>query len=200
MIKIYYYNKIIFISEIRLNSDNVTKILFSDEKSLKNKIKTFLDISQTSNINIYGSNPLVVIDYLKSELNFIQAAGGIVKNNANKIIFIYKRDTWDLPKGKIDSGETPETAAVREVSEECGLSLKEIIEVERLSSTFHIYLEDNMPILKETIWFKMKYFGNSAEITAQKEEGISEVKWVGEEELDEILSSTYRSVIEIMRD
>ncbi len=35
----------------------------------------------------------------------IKTAGGIVIKN-EKILFIYKNGKWDLPKGKIDKGET----------------------------------------------------------------------------------------------
>ena len=35
------------------------------------------------------------------------------KNNLNETLFIYRRKKWDLPKGKIDKGETIDQTALR---------------------------------------------------------------------------------------
>ena len=53
----------------------------------------------------------------------IEAAGGVVFNEKNEILMIYRLKTWDLPKGKIEKGETPADAAFREVCEETNNSL-----------------------------------------------------------------------------
>lgn len=37
----------------------------------------------------------------------------------------HQGDTWGIPGGKLDEGETPRSAAIREVFEEVGISLKE---------------------------------------------------------------------------
>jgi 8-oxo-dGTP pyrophosphatase MutT (NUDIX family) len=51
----------------------------------------------------------------------IKAGGGIVVNEQNEVLLIYRRGKWDLPKGKLDDGETIEECALREVKEETGL-------------------------------------------------------------------------------
>jgi 8-oxo-dGTP diphosphatase len=52
------------------------------------------------------------------------AAGGIVLRRDQPpriaVVRLRKRDEWVLPKGKLDDGETPRTAARREVLEETG--------------------------------------------------------------------------------
>lgn len=54
------------------------------------------------------------------------SAGGVVIDAAGCVVLIREADRrgrarWTLPKGRIDPGETPEAAAVREVYEESGL-------------------------------------------------------------------------------
>ena len=57
----------------------------------------------------------------------IEAAGGIIISEKGELLMIFRRGKWDLPKGKIDQGETPPQAAIREVKEETGLSMVELI-------------------------------------------------------------------------
>ena len=57
----------------------------------------------------------------KNDYREIEAAGGIVNNEKGEYLFISRNGKWDLPKGKIESGETPEEAATREVNEECSI-------------------------------------------------------------------------------
>ena len=48
-------------------------------------------------------------------------AGGLVLNQYNEVLFIFRKNLWDLPKGKIEYYETLEKAALREVVEETGV-------------------------------------------------------------------------------
>ena len=51
----------------------------------------------------------------------ILAAGGLVTNAQGEILWIFRRGFWDLPKGKLDDGETIQSCAIREVEEETGI-------------------------------------------------------------------------------
>ena len=51
---------------------------------------------------------------------FIQAGGGLVENEKGEILFMFRKGKWDLPKGKLDPGESYESCALREVQEETG--------------------------------------------------------------------------------
>ncbi len=125
----------------------------------------------------------------------ITAAGGIVKNENGKILFQYRRGKWDLPKGKLDEGETLEECAIREVEEETGLH--EIHLGELIGITTHHYIEKGEKIEKETHWFAMKVSG-SQKLVPQEEEDISELKWVAENELEPYLSNSFPNIIEIV--
>ena len=125
----------------------------------------------------------------------IIAAGGIVENEEKQILMIFRRGKWDLPKGKLDEGETIEECAVREVEEETGLRsvhLGELIEV-----TLHTYIEKGNEIEKETYWYAMKVEGDQ-KLVAQSEEDIEEVRWVKETELPTYLNNSYTNIVEII--
>ncbi len=53
------------------------------------------------------------------------SAGGLVLNERGEVAIVLQRKRrrwrWTLPKGRVDAGETAETAALREVFEETGL-------------------------------------------------------------------------------
>jgi 8-oxo-dGTP pyrophosphatase MutT (NUDIX family) len=81
-------------------------------------------------------NPVHFFQLFRSVFLEVPAAGGVVKSN-DRLLFIFRNGKWDLPKGKIDEGENPPEAALREVSEECGIAGQQI--KKQLPSTFHIY-------------------------------------------------------------
>ena len=85
----------------------------------------------------------------------IIAAGGLVTNPQGQILWIFRRGFWDLPKGKLDEGETIQTCAVREVEEETGI--KNIRLHELLKFTNHTYFDThlNQEVVKRTYWFHM---------------------------------------------
>lgn len=144
-------------------------------------------------INVYGEEIEEIWEDFTHMFRVIEAAGGIVKNQKDEILFIRRLGKWDLPKGKIEKGESLEQAALREVEEET--SLKELILEEFLNSTFHIYTERNGDkVLKITYWFNMKYVGTEAPVP-QVEEGISEVSWKNQEAISaEVLPQTFRNI------
>lgn len=131
----------------------------------------------------------------QSSFSVIEAAGGVVRNQVGEKLLIKRLGKWDLPKGKMEKGESPEDSALREVEEECGLSSMEI--VGQLEPTFHMYLIGELKILKKTHWFKIEAKGKLS-VEPQTEEGISEVKWVVEKDLPEARKLTYRSLLELI--
>lgn len=124
----------------------------------------------------------------------IEAAGGIVQNDKKKILFIYRRHKWDLPKGKIEKKESPEVAAQREIEEETGL--RNLFLKKKIGCTYHIYHEYGKAILKETHWF---YFTSpNQELVPQTEEDITEVKWFKTRDIKTPVSNTYENIKDIL--
>ena len=158
-----------------------------------------LENTSCPEMNVYGENIEEIWEDFTHMFKVIEAAGGLVKNKNNELLFIRRMGKWDLPKGKIEKGESLEQAALREVEEETGL--KELILEEFLNNTFHIYTERNgEKILKTTYWFKMTYVGNSQPMP-QKEEGISEVSFKNEEMINnEVMRMTFENIRLILDD
>jgi 8-oxo-dGTP pyrophosphatase MutT (NUDIX family) len=128
--------------------------------------------------------------YTKDKL-IIEAAGGLVFNEKNELLMIFRRGFWDLPKGKVDEGESLEECAVREVQEETGLQNIKLGEF--LNTTYHTYTLNNQSILKPSHWYKMKHLGNELPIP-QTEEDISEIKWVTKEIAYTLLDKMYPTI------
>ena len=139
---------------------------------------------------LYGQDSKEMWSAFCSRFKIIEAAGGIVKNEKDECLFIYRNDTWDLPKGKIDPGETFEQAALREVEEECGISDLQL--GSRIQNTYHIYEHKEKQILKITYWYLMNSRQNI--LTPQVEEGITELGWKTAADRDEILDNTYPNI------
>jgi ADP-ribose pyrophosphatase YjhB (NUDIX family) len=132
-----------------------------------------------------------ILDKFSSKIPMIVAAGGLVKNKKGKVLFILREGKWDLPKGKLDKGESMEDAAIREVEEETGVK---DLKVERyLQTTYHIFKRSGRYKLKKVIWFEMstKYSG---ELVAQEDEGITKVKWKGAKKTKKALKNSYRNI------
>jgi ADP-ribose pyrophosphatase YjhB (NUDIX family) len=120
----------------------------------------------------------------------VPAAGGLVLNPKKEILFIYRSKKWDLPKGRIEKGESIEETAVREVEEECGIFNLKL--VKPLLTTYHVYYQDGMK-LKKTFWFLMtsNYEG---ELVPQLEEGITQVLFKNEASVTKALQNSYKNI------
>lgn len=141
-----------------------------------------------------------ISEMLKKHINHLPAAGGVVKNRREELLFIKRLGRWDLPKGKIEKKETERQAAIREVEEECGISSLQIIR--QLPSTFHLYRspfikKENNWVLKETFWFEMNYLDNGL-LIPQIEEDIEEVRWFTTDQLRLVYENTYASLKELL--
>ena len=140
----------------------------------------------------------VIEDYDKAFEEFqhyftiIKAAGGIVSNQNDEKLFIYRLEKWDLPKGKIEEGEKIKEAAIREIEEECGIT--DLVIQNQLQDTYHIYEFKGEIILKQTYWFELKS-SFDGELIPQLEEDITKVEWLTDSEIEsKVLTNTYASI------
>lgn len=144
---------------------------------------------------IVTSNPLACMNSFFSKFKKIEAAGGIVVCDS-ELLFIKRHGLWDIPKGKMESNETPETTAIREIEEECGLVGQFLIR-KKLVETFHTYEFKNKSVLKKTYWFLIDFFGEKT-TKPQLEEAITEVTWLKKTDVPQIKTNTYSSIIDVL--
>ena len=127
----------------------------------------------------------------------IIAGGGVVVNEKNQVLFIYRRKKWDLPKGKLDPGEDIKACAIREVMEETGI--RDLTIGNLIIVTTHSYEENGLNLQKETHWFEMKASTvDNSTLTPQLEEDIEKIEWVSLENLEEYLSETYTTIQQVL--
>ncbi|MGA9211591.1 NUDIX hydrolase, partial [Kaistella sp.] len=193
----------VFVNEKKLS---ISKYPEEVEKKLRyegfSTLEIAIDLLENTScpeLNIYGNDLEDIWEDFTNMFKVIEAAGGVVSNQKEEILFIRRLNKWDLAKGKIEKGESLEQAALREIEEETGL--KELILEDYINTTFHIYTERNgEKILKTTYWFRISYAGNSKPIP-QIEEGISEVSWKNEKQIiAEVFPMTFENIKLILTD
>ncbi|MGH2647192.1 MAG: NUDIX hydrolase [Ginsengibacter sp.] len=133
-------------------------------------------------------------DFFK-HFKLVKTGGGLVKNKAGEVLLIFRRGKWDLPKGKLDAGETLQECAVREVEEETGLTKFELSK--EINTTYHTYVEFGKHILKESHWYMMLSKGNEP-FKPQIEEDITETRWVKKEDLKSYRENTFPTIISVL--
>lgn len=133
---------------------------------------------------------------LENERKVIRAGGGLLLNENHELLMIFRRGSWDLPKGKLDEGETMEACALREVEEETGvgnLLLGELLGITR-HQYFDPYIQEE--VIKETHWYSMNVKGSPA-LIPQTEEDITDIRWVPLQEVSELLKNSFDTIREI---
>ncbi|MEZ5043781.1 MAG: NUDIX hydrolase [Saprospiraceae bacterium] len=151
---------------------------------------------QYRQVSVYSKDYQQLVKDFESNYKLIEAAGGLVTNPSGKVLMIFRRNFWDLPKGKIDKGEHKEAAAIREVEEETGLRNIEL--GYSLGETYHTYRTDKgKRILKRTYWYTMK--APDQALTPQIEEDIEKAEWV---DLPSFLAGQpiiYRNILDVLQ-
>lgn len=128
----------------------------------------------------------------KTKFKVVKAAGGLVVNKGKEILFIYRKDKWDLPKGKIKKKEEVKETAIREVEEECGV--KNITIEKKLIVTYHFFIKKGTYRLKETHWYLMSSL-YEGKLIPQQEEGITKVVYKNIEDINIAFQNTFLNIV-----
>ena len=142
-------------------------------------------------VRLIGHNEKKLLKSFKKKLPNVIAGGGKVYNDKGEILFIFRNNKWDLPKGKTEGKESIEETALREVTEETGV--KGLVIKKPLPTTYHIFKRNGKPKLKITFWFEM-YSTFSGKLYPQLNEGITEVKWLGNDKINGALQNSYSNI------
>ena len=201
-IKIYFNEKPLFLTD-NVEDDEIKPYIhhddavFMDEFS-KPGINSILHEMREEKIHAgvyYHPNLEELKKAIYKKFEVIKAAGGVILNENENILMIFRRGKWDLPKGKLDKGETLETCAEREVKEETGL--KEVTLEKPLLITHHTYTENGKHILKETHWFLLRT-KDKHPLQPQTEEQITKAEWAQTADLSKYLKNTYPLIVDVL--
>ena len=150
---------------------------------------------QLSGAHAFGTDVEELWQWFQQGYHFVQAAGGAVSDEQGRLLAIHRLGRWDLPKGKVEPGESIEHAALREVREECGLTDLRLLAP--LCHTWHTYERNSRMHLKRTDWFLMN--GDATEpLTAQAEEDIDAARWMDAAGIQELRADTYPSLQRVL--
>ena len=198
MYKIFHENKTLIFPKIEGNSLKFDATPQESDRYNADLLCEFLpewlDDHEPGDTFIHDIGTNAVALALNNTFKMAPAAGGVVMKDG-KFVSIVRHGIPDLPKGHIEKGETPETAALREVEEETGISNLQI--VKELPPTWHCYLEHEVWTLKRTYWYLMST-SETIQTKPQTEEGITEIKLIGNEEIEAFLKGTFLSISEIL--
>ena len=190
MYKVFFNQKpLILTNKIQYLSDT-EPLLFIKYTSVTQIIKA-LKSSKNSKVFLYHKDMDKLWKGFKKKFPIVEAAGGLVKRTDNKLLFIFRNNKWDLPKGGVEKKELIIDAAKREVIEETGVV--DIIVKKKISETYHIFKKGKRFRLKKTYWFKMSttYMGKT---NPQTEEGIEKTKWVSYKNIEDILNDAFENI------
>ncbi|MBZ9728902.1 NUDIX domain-containing protein [Salegentibacter sp. JZCK2] len=142
-------------------------------------------------VNLYHEKEEKLLKHLFKKLRVVTAAGGMVLNDKDEILFIYRKKRWDLPKGKTEKNESIEASAIREVEEETGVEGLKVTKF--LQKTYHIFKRKGRFRLKVTHWYEMRT-SYDGELRPETKEGIEKVKWKDLKKSQKALQKSYANI------
>lgn len=198
-----YINKVLLhlrksegISEIEQNDPTILVARYPGKAKF---LFNYLDLAEKTTlynkIILHHEDRKLLRKDLKSICQLIPAAGGLVINSRGHGLCIFRRGYWDLPKGKLDEGETKRKAAIREVMEETGINSVDILN--KLGVTNHLFKNNfKRRVLKRTHWYLMR--SDDVNLTPQIEEDIEHLGWYDIDEFVKGKPMMYRSIEELL--
>ncbi len=176
------------------NSTNYQRIDFENFK-LKDLFKASKSLPEPTTFLLICQSVDEVFKAIIDDFKMIKAAGGIVKNGKGEILMIFRLGKWDLPKGKLDPGESMRETALREVEEECGIKIDYL--GQNKFTTYHLYPLKGKTVIKKTKWYEMGVNG-SPKLTPQKAEDITKARWLNWDKMEKVKRNTYPLILDIL--
>ncbi|MEX0995531.1 MAG: NUDIX domain-containing protein [Flavobacteriaceae bacterium] len=192
MYKVFVNDKPIYLTSEMVFQEEAKCLMLKDvdlEEVVKKVVKNKWPL-----VYLYYPNGEQLIQKLKKKIPVVVAAGGLVRNESNEILFIKRNGKWDLPKGRVEGDETIENAALRETEEETGVTGLEI--VKPLQITYHFFNRNEKLKLKETYWFEMKT-SFTGKLAPEKSEGIQKAVWKNPKKTLKALRKSYANIKEL---
>ena len=123
-------------------------------------------------------------------LDQVSAGGAAFRQNDSDfevaIVSVKPKLRWQLPKGVVDEGETPEQAALREVREEAGIEAEIIEKIETIEYWYFGYKDgERVRFHKFVHFFLMKYVAGDV---SDHDHEVAEARWVKIDEAVKMLA------------
>ena len=119
----------------------------------------------------------------------IQVSGGVVWNPALGVVVVKQpNDTWSLPKGHVEEGESHLGAAIREIKEEAGIPMNQLKFISKIGTyeRTRIPLKPSDPLEMRSI--TLYFFKTTAKNLVPEDPENPEAKWVAVSEVTSLLT------------
>lgn len=199
MIKLFYQDKVILFAT-KNNNYSEKDAIFEDKPVISQLI---CPLEHTKELLIISENEESAFAHFCLDFVPITAAGGVVRDGSqDRTLMIFRNGRWDLPKGKLELGESVAECAVREVMEETGID--GIKTVGEPFVTKHIYNIYGRWELKTTHWYRMIYDEtqdrrDDKKFIPQEIEGITCCEWLSEAKVAILTHGSYATIREVIK-
>lgn len=199
MYKIYINKTLITLKDTLPQRPPKTGELIARYAGKVKHLHNFVDLAEKggkyTRITLYHEDYEKLRKDFKGLFTIIEAGGGLVTNEFNEILFIFRRGHWDLPKGKLEKYETKKDAALREVEEETGI--RNLVLGKKICITNHVYKnKSGKRHIKKSYWYHMT--APKMGLIPQIEEDITEAKWMTMESFNSRERVVYSSIIKVL--
>lgn len=204
MYKIYINETPLILAEVeemkQFESENTGQLLIVEYMGKPTRLLNYIDMLEKSSkfmgVILYSSDHQQLVDDFAALYKIIEAAGGVIYNDAKQVLSILRMGIWDFPKGKIETDESKEETAVREVKEETGIQNLDIGAY--IDRTYHTYKnKKGVRIIKKTYWYQMH--SNDLNFVPQEDESIEEVRWLDQGLIMDPSTNTYNNIRDILQ-
>lgn len=158
------------------------------------KLMTTKKMADLESVTFAAKDKVRASHFIKGKFHIVKAAGGVVKKGED-VLLIYRLKKWDLPKGKLEKGESVQEGAVREVEEETGVKVSLS---RKITSTWHTYIRNKKPVLKKTTWYEMDCLDDDL-MAPQTSEDIEDVQFFSAREVDKLLVDSYKTINAVIK-